>query len=274
MLRGETQIEQIRRLFGHRPGLAQDRNPDFRAARTAWAQSRRAETHYAGQLRKLCRNIEFIISGGVVEENPTDTSAIEQMLLAYANLITPWAETTAERMLRDVDQRGRRQWAQHSRMMSRAIREEIERAPTGSILRRLQDEQVTLIKSLPLQAAQRVHDIAIRGITEGTRGEDIVADIMQTGHVAMSRAVCIARTETSRAASNLTQARAEYIGSTKYIWRTASDADVRDDHKKLNGKTFEWNNPPVADKRSGATAHPGCIYNCRCYSEPLIHENF
>jgi SPP1 gp7 family putative phage head morphogenesis protein len=251
----------IRRLFGNGPPtLAQDR--DFRRQRTAWAHSRRAETHYATQLRKLVRNIEFIISGGVDQENPTDTSVIEQMLLAYANLITPWAETTAERMLADIDQRGRRAWAQHSRTMSRALAEEIETAPTGAILRQLQQEQVTLIKSLPLQAAERVHEAAQRGILNASRGEDIVADIMRTGLVTRSRAVCIARTETSRVASNLTEARARYVGSVKYIWRTADDVDVRDDHKKLNGKVFEWNNPPIADKRAGVKAHPGTIYNC------------
>jgi SPP1 gp7 family putative phage head morphogenesis protein len=262
----------IRRLFGNRPQLAQDR--DFRAQRTAWAHSRRAETSYAGQLRKLVRNIEFIISGGVNEENPTDTSAIEQMLLSYANLITPWAESTAERMLADIDQRGRRAWAQHSRTMSRAIAEEIETAPTGSILRQLQQEQVTLIKSLPLQAAERVHEAAQRGLLNATRGDDIVADIMRTGHVTLSRAVCIARTETSRVASNLTEARARYVGSSKYIWHTAGDVDVRDDHKRLNGKVFEWNNPPIADRKSGARAHAGCIYNCRCFSEPLLTDEF
>jgi|WetSurMetagenome_2_1015567.scaffolds.fasta_scaffold01362_9 SPP1 gp7 family putative phage head morphogenesis protein len=266
------QVALIRRLFGHKPSLAQDR--DFRSQRTAWAHSRRAETHYATQLRKLVRNIEFIISGGVNEENPTDTSAIEQMLLSYANLITPWAETTAERMLADIDRRGRRAWAQHSRTMSRALAEEIETAPTGAILRQLQQEQVTLIKSLPLQAAERVHEAAMRGILNASRGEDIVADIMRTGLVTRSRAVCIARTETSRVASNLTEARARYVGSSKYVWHTADDADVRDDHKKLNGKVFEWNNPPVADRRSGTRAHAGCIWNCRCYSEPLFTDEF
>jgi SPP1 gp7 family putative phage head morphogenesis protein len=269
----QRQRELIRRLFGNGPPtLAQDR--DFRAQRTAWAHSRRAETSYAGQLRKLVRNIEFIISGGVNEENPTDTSAIEQMLLAYANLITPWAETTAERMLADIDQRGRRAWAQHSRTMSRALAEEIETAPTGAILRQLQQEQVTLIKSLPLQAAERVHEAAMRGILNASRGEDIVADIMRTGHVTRSRAVCIARTETSRVASNLTEARARYVGSTHYRWITADDSDVRKDHVKLNNKVFAWNDPPIADTKSGARAHPGCIYNCRCTAFPLFTDEF
>jgi SPP1 gp7 family putative phage head morphogenesis protein len=272
MMRHEARIALIRRLFGHKPHLAQDK--DFRAERIAWAHSRRAETRYAVQLRKLCRNIEFIISGGVNPERPTETNTIEDMLLEYANLITPWAQVTAGRMLLDIDRRDKVQWARHARTMSRAIREEIETAPTGDILRKLQDEQVTLIKSLPIQAAQRVHDIALKGITEGTRGEDIVANIMATGQVTQSRAECIARTETSRAASNFQQARAQYIGSKSYRWVSIGDVDVRRDHKELNGKTFDWNNPPVADKRSGARAHPGAIYNCRCVAIPILPDEF
>jgi SPP1 gp7 family putative phage head morphogenesis protein len=146
--------------------------------------------------------------------------------------------------------------------MSRALAQEIEAAPTGAILRQLQQEQVTLIKSLPLQAAERVHEAAQRGLLNATRGEDIVADIMRTGRVTRSRAECISRTETSRVASNLTEARARYVGSSSYLWRTAGDADVRHDHKELNGKKFDWNNPPIADKRAGVRAHPGTIYNC------------
>jgi SPP1 gp7 family putative phage head morphogenesis protein len=266
------QIALIRRLFGNGPTLAQDK--DFKAQRLAWVRSRREENSYAIQLRKLCRNIEFIISGGIDPESPTDTSTIEDMLRGYAALITPWAEVTAERMLLDIDQHDRRQWARHARTMSRAIREEIETCPTGDILRRLQDEQVTLIKSLPLQAAERVHDIALKGITEGTRGEDIVADIMQTGLVTRSRAELIAQTEASRASSNFQQARAEFIGSKKYTWVTIGDADVRRDHKELNNKVFDWNDPPVADKRSGTKAHPGCIYRCRCVAIPVLPDEF
>ena len=269
-----VQVARIRSLFGSRPSLAHDRKPDFRAERIAWARSKRAETHYAVQLRKLCRNIEFIISGGIDPERPTETSTIEDMLAEYAQLITPWAMVTAERMLLDIDLRDKVQWARHARAMSRAIKEEIETAPTGDILRKLQDEQVTLIKSLPIQAAQRVHDIALKGITEGTRGEDIVADIMATGNVTRSRAELIARTETSRASSNFQQARAEFIGSKKYTWVTIGDADVRRDHKELNNKVFDWNDPPVADKRSGVKAHPGCLWNCRCVAIPVLPDEY
>lgn len=249
-----------------------DRAKGSREQRLSWAHSRRAETHYAIQLRKLAKQIGVLIFGGIDDADPSNTSMIEYMLRAYADMITPWATATARRMLADVENRDRVQWARHSRTMSREIIREIEEAPTGAAFRALMDEQVELIRSLPLQAAQRVHDVAIKGISEGARGEAIIAEIMQTGHVTRSRATLIARTETSRAASNLMQARAEHVGSTQYIWNTSGDADVREDHVELNGKTFEWNDPPIADKRSGTRANPGCIWNCRCFASPIIPD--
>ncbi len=42
-------------------------------------------------------------------------------------------------------------------VMSRTLRREIESAPTGIVMRGLLDDQITLITSLPTEAAQRVH---------------------------------------------------------------------------------------------------------------------
>ena len=96
---------------------------------------------------------------------------------------------------------------------------------------------------------------------------------MAIGGTTKARANTIARTEVSRASTMFTQARAEAIGSDGYIWRSSEDSDVRDEHKELNGKFFKWNEPPVADKRTGIRAHAGCIWNCRCYAEPVIPED-
>ena len=48
-------------------------------------------------------------------------------------------------------------WKANSEDMSKAIRVEIAQAPTGQLYTALMEEQVALIKSLPLEAAQRVH---------------------------------------------------------------------------------------------------------------------
>ena len=175
-------------------------------------------------------------------------------------------------MVEEVKQRDEVMWKTVGAEMSMELRRELQSAPTGETVRRLMAEQVTLIRSIPLEAAQRVHDLTLKGLEDSTRAKEIAAEIGRSGEVAASRAMLIARTEVARTASNLTEARAQNIGSTHYIWRTSSDSTVREDHKKLNGKVFAWTDPPVADERSGARANPGCIYNCRCFAEPIIPE--
>jgi SPP1 gp7 family putative phage head morphogenesis protein len=201
-------------------------------------------------------------------ETIPDQAILRASLLAYATQLRPWAESVARRMLDDVDRRDQQLWRRLSEDMGVEMRRTIETAPEGDRLRALMRENVSLITSLPREAAERVHEATIRGL-EGTPRDDVLKMIRELGHVTEGRAKLIARTETGRAATSLTQARAEIIGSEGYIWRTAEDSDVRDRHKKLNGKFFRWEEPPVSGER-GERSHPGAIYNCRCYPEPVI----
>lgn len=195
------------------------------------------------------------------------------MLRRYAEALNDWAEATALRMLRDVEAVDRAQWATLSAEMSAELRREILNAPTGQLMRERLAEQVTLIKSIPLEAAQRVHDLTLRGLETSSRGEDIRQSILASGNVAASRATLIARTEVARTASLLTQARAEFVGSTHYVWRTSGDSDVRTGHRAMNGKVFRWDDPPEVEENGRYMRHhPGQIWNCRCYPEPIIPD--
>lgn len=194
------------------------------------------------------------------------------MLSAYADALMPWATATAKRMVEDVNQRDLAGWKTASSELSKGLQREIQSADVGETMRRLMAEQVTLIRSIPIEAAQRVHELTIEGLEDSSRAKEVAAEIMRSGEVTKSRAVLIARTETARTAETLTQARAQAIGSTHYIWHTSEDSTVRPDHKILDGKVFAWNDPPVADRHSGARANPGRIFNCRCFSEPIIPE--
>lgn len=60
----------------------------------------------------------------------------------------------------------------------------------------------------------------------------------------------------------LMEALEETDESAAYIWRTAADDKVRDEHASRAGKTYTWDAPPDGD-------HPGDDYNCRCWAEPL-----
>lgn len=232
-------------------------------------KTQRIEQRYALQLRKVAQQVGSIVAPftpGDMSQVPT----IEQLLKAYSDMLKGWATQTASNMLMDVALRDEQAWQTMAKELSRGLREEIRRAPTGRVMQQLLAEQVTLIQSIPLEAAQRVHKLTLEGLEDSTRFTEIAKEIQRTEEVTTSRAVLIARTETARTATTLTQARAESIGADSYIWRTSGDSTVRSDHKKLNGKIFQWNNPPVADERSGERAHPGCIWNCRCWAEPIV----
>ena len=239
-----------------------DRNP---------VKTQRIEQRYALQLRKVAEQVGSIISPftpGDMSQVPT----IEHLLKAYSDMLKGWATQTASNMLMDVALRDEQTWQVLAKDLSRGLREEIRNAPTGRVMRQLLAEQVDLIQSIPIEAAQRVHRLTLAGLEDSTRASEIAKAIMASGDVAASRAQLIATTEVSRTAATLTQVRAESIGSETYTWRTSGDGAVREDHRELNGKVFRWDSPPIADKRSGVRAHPGCIWRCRCFAEPHIPD--
>jgi len=223
-------------------------------------------------LRQVASHVGSIVSGFDLADQAA-VPRLTNVLQRYAEALTAWAESTAMRMLTDVEQVDRNAWSALSADMSKEIRREITRAPTGEILRDRLNEQVTLIKSLPLDAAKRVHELTLKRLESSERASEVMKALQATGEVTASRAKLIARTEVARTSSLLTQARAEHIGSTQYIWRTSGDSDVRPGHKAMNGKAFSWDDPPEVEENGRYMRHhPGQIWNCRCYPEPIIPE--
>jgi SPP1 gp7 family putative phage head morphogenesis protein len=234
----------------------------------SFVQARKVERYYGSQLRKIARHIGEIVSGSP----PSDlmqAAALRERLRKYAELITPWGRSVAERMLADVSRRDRDAWRSRVTEMGQLLRREIDTAPTGMAMRRLLQEQVALITSLPTEAGERVHRLTVEGLADGGRAAQVAEEIMRIGQVTRSRANLIARTEVGRAATTLTQTRAEHVGSTGYIWRTAGDSDVRESHRRMAGRFVAWDDAPVLD---GLKGHAGALPNCRCYCEPVIPE--
>ena len=93
--------------------------------------------------------------------------------------------------------------------------------------------------------------------------------------LAENRIRLIARTEISRAETDLTRARAERIGADWYQWATSEDQRVRKSHKNMDKVLVAWNDPPnpevlVNEKSNAGHYNGGSTYNCRCLCLPII----
>lgn len=230
---------------------------------------RRAEEQFARQLRKIARHVGDIVRG-FDPNDPEFAAKVNEAMAGYAEVIEPWAKRTSERMLLDVTARDAKAWASHSTDMSAALKIELETAPIGPMLQAIQDEQVALIKSLPLEAGERVSKLTLEALFDSSRASEIAKEIARSGDVSISRANVIARTQVSTVASGLVQVRAEHVGSTGYVWRTSRDGDVRPSHRTMQGEFVRWDSPPTLDNLTG---HAGALPNCRCYPEPVVPEN-
>jgi len=236
-------------------------------------RGRKAEKTYSRQLRGVARQVNAIVKAFAPAGEVIDQNGMLSTLAKYSEVLRPWARAVGWGMISEVSRRDESAWFEHGNEMGRLLREEIRTAPTGDLLRELLDEQVKLITSLPIEAGQRVHRLSTESLINSGRAKTLAKEILSSGEVCESRAMLIARTETARTASNLTRARAQYVGSTHYIWHTAGDSDVRAGHKAMNGKIFRWDDPPEVDENGRYMRHgPGEIWNCRCWAEPIIPE--
>lgn len=107
-------------------------------------------------------------------------------------------------------------------------------------------------------------------VMAGGRAEGLVKVIQDNYGIATRKAKFLARQETALLMSKFQETRYKDIGIRKYRWSSAHDARVRHDHNLLNGKVFDFDLPPVSNRKTGARNNPGQDFNCRCVAIPLV----
>lgn len=125
---------------------------------------------------------------------------------------------------------------------------------------------IQLIKSIRTQYLDKVQNAVMQAMVQGALNKDLGEQLKKLGKDAESRAMLIARDQSSKLNAALTRARHEEVGIKKYMWSTSGDERVRASHAEKDGKIFEYTNPP-AD-----TGHPGHDVNCRCVQIPVLDD--
>jgi len=250
-----------------------------------WKPVNRIERKYSTLLEKLLSPVRKEIL-----KNAGDIDKIKSILQKTANSKTfkrkadEIAKTIATMMWADNANNWREAAKKGSR--GREIHELlIKELDTETIMKRKFDEllgyNATLIKTLPLDISKQVIEHIEKKTLQGQRAEFISDEVKSYfPKYTKARAELIARTETSKISSALTQARSESIGVKCYIWRTSTDQRVRSSHKHMEDVIVFYNNPPIPEQldhthkgKLPAAYNAGNIYNCRCYQEPVIDFN-
>lgn len=134
---------------------------------------------------------------------------------------------------------------------------------------------VDLIKSVRRKYLDEVRSTVMAGVRTGRRHEDIAKALQAREGVAESSAALIARDQVLKFYADLNETRQQAAGVERYVWRTAGDGRVRDEHFELNGRTFRWDDPPPSIRVAGGglePGHPGEAVQCRCTAEPVVED--
>lgn len=132
-----------------------------------------------------------------------------------------------------------------------------------------------LIKSIPRHVLDVIEEKAIATlITEVADGKlPRGAFKKELDKHGSKNAKLIARTETSKLQSAITETRATSIGSVAYEWIASNDKRTRPSHKEMDGVIVFWRpdaEKPLRDKMRG---NAGEFPNCRCYPSPIFDES-
>ena len=119
------------------------------------------------------------------------------------------------------------------------------------------------IKNMAVQQIDEIRTVIKQGFVSGVRHEELADKLVKQGSILENRARLIARNEIGNLNSQLTTSRHQALGISRFVWSTAGDERVRDEHALLDGQEFSYNNPPDEGL-------PGEPIGCRCNSYPIL----
>ena len=243
--------------------------------KTDWDIGSSAERTYFASMRQFLKEL--------IAYTRTAKSAGE-----LVNRITTWAASpefkqwswrAAFRMVESVATRNAKTWreaAQANKSRANEIHRLLKAETDNSAKYQFIIKQnAKLIRSLPIQMAERVTKLSAEYATSGIRASELANQIMrEVPGITERRAKLIARTEVSKAQEAINQSRAEEMGVSWYQWETSQDERVRSSHAHMQGVWCKYSDPPAPEVLDGLPSeghyNAGQIFNCRCYAAPII----
>lgn len=158
----------------------------------------------------------------------------------------------------------------------------------------LEMQQITqeYVKNIQTYSKKLLHDsnykmrtIIVDELLKENLTVEALKNIIQERYgVAERHAKFIARQESHMAREKITKNSAKSLGFNHYVWQTVGDYRVRpmggsasymgDNHKRLDGKIFSFDDPPIVDRIKGRKCNPGEDFGCRCTARVIIEDEY
>ncbi len=113
-------------------------------------------------------------------------------------------------------------------------------------------------------------------VFSGVRREDIRKLIEKEYNIFGWRSELIAKQETSLVLTEYKATHYQEAGCRQFMWHHTGISKTDNDYHKnvLNGKIFDFDNPPIIDLASGERGLPGQWFGCNCEMRPLITKEY
>lgn len=197
-------------------------------------------------------------------------AALNRIRSQHLELSNRRAAVVAESLVARANSRNReRFYASIEAFLGINVAALVDEAGLRPILRLKARENVNLITSIAEDYLGQVETLVFEHVITGRdSSKSMIEALRDLGAKSDRRAKFIARDQTAKLTAALNRERNQALGITEYVWRTVRDERVRESHRKRNGKTFRWDDPPKGGPADGG--HPGESINCRCTAEPRI----
>lgn len=167
---------------------------------------------------------------------------------------------------------------------SRELRKTLERITIQPELTAEQRERIATewqfnldrwIKDFAADEIPKLRKAIQKNAFKGDRYEAVVSSIRRSFGVTERKARFLARQETNLLLTKFKEARYTEAGVTEYRWGCVVGSKhhpVRPSHKKLEGRIFSWNDPPITTEPGASVRrnNPGEDFNCRCFARPIV----
>lgn len=223
--------------------------------------------------------------------------AVRKMTADYKEHLIPAYGTLAHDSLEDVDRILRElgeKWQRRFEAYAVPLQEYIVQASAGDVDRQLRaafqkkgmtvrltwnrriadvtraaiNENVALIRSIPVQYHQRVETAVYEAVRAGSDLHTLYTTLEKSYDITQDRAKLIARDQHSKIVSDTTRERLKSAGITQAIWRHShAGKEPRQSHVEADGKKYDVDKGMYLD---GEWTFPGREINCRCYCVPVV----